>query len=377
MGSILSVKKNNVTRQYVGGELIYIDKAKTKQVKEIYVKKNSVSKLVWQYDITAPTLIINQSTSAINYNNTGSYTISGSVTDTESGVKSITVDGVIITISSGNWSKVISLSKGKQVHSIIATDNAGNSSSAQVTTYYDSTAPTLTYSPTANPYLSYDNVTVTASAIDTESGLKSLTIGGQSANSRIYTPSTTKETITIVATDYAGNSTTKYAYIQKPSVPSGFSLTASGWVTCSGDGSSDTKSTTGSTSVNTAQANKTTYGFQHSTYVSCGGQMRIIQGYTKFTANFYSYFTRDTDDTSSSTPFLYQDNALTVEVYNYNGSKVATLGTANCQVRGTATVSVNVSAYNNGLYFLKVYAGCHASGYSWCGAGASLSMKLS
>ena len=287
MASNFSVKKNGSTRNYVGGELMYFN---NKQIKQLWVKKNNATKMVWQYDITAPT---------------------------------------------------------------------------------------ITYWPTANPYLSYDNVTVTASATDSESGLKSLTIGGQSATSRTYTPTTTKQSIAIVATDNAGNSATKYAYIQSPTVPSGFSLTASAWVTCSGDGSSDSKSATGSTSVSTAQASKTTYGFQHPTYNSCGGQMRIKQGYTKFTANFYNYYTRDTDDSGGPVPTLYQDNPLTVEVYNYSGSKVATLGTASCQVRGTATVSVNVSSYNNGLYFIKVYGGCHGAGYSWCAGSASLSMWLS
>ncbi len=281
----LKITKNANTKQYAGGEIIKYGSA---QVKEIYAIKNGQKYLVWQYDITAPS---------------------------------------------------------------------------------------ITYWPTDNPYLSYDNVTVTASATDSESGLKSLTIGGQNTTSRTYTPTTSKQSIPIIAIDNAGNTNTKYAYIQSPSVPSGFSLTASAWVSCSGDGSSDSKSATGSTSVSTAQANKTTYGFQHSTTAACGGQMRIPKGCNTFTASFYSYFTRDTDDGSSSTPGLYQSSPLTVEVYNYSGSKVATLGTSSCQVRGTATVTSNVSAYNNGLYFIKIYASCYASGYSWCGAGASVSMR--
>lgn len=371
MSSTLSVKKNNSTRKYIGGELIYLDKEKTKQVRELYVKKNGTSKLVWQYDITAPTLIISQSTSAIHYNNTGSFTISGSVSDSESGVKSVAIDGTIISTSSGSWSKTISLSKGKQSHSVVATDNAGNASSATVTTYYDSTAPTLTYSPTDNPCLTYDNVTVTASAIDNESGLKSLTIGGQSANSRTYAPTTTKQSIPIIATDYAGNTTTKYAYIQSPSVPSGFSLTASAWVTCSAD-STSTKSATGSTSVSTAQADATAYGFQHSCVATCGGQMRIPKGYNTFTVNFYTWFTINGD----SYPPCYTDTPLTVEVYNYSGSKVATLGTSNCVAKGTTTITKSVSAYNNGLYFIKIYGSCRSAGSEWCGGGTYVNMKV-
>lgn len=211
MSSNLSVKKNGSTRTYVGGELLYLDTAKTKQVKELYVKKNNVTKMVWQYDITAPSLYCNQATGAIYYRNSSSFTITGTVSDTESGVKSVTVNGSAVSISNNSWSRTISLSTGSQTHTIIAEDNAGNKSYAYVKTYYDTTAPSINItSSLANRNSS--GYTLTGTISDSQSGLASASVNGTSVGSSFslyYTLGEGITTFTITATDKCGNTATK------------------------------------------------------------------------------------------------------------------------------------------------------------------------
>ena len=214
MANTFYVKKNNSTRTYSGGELVYIDTAKKKQVKQLYVKKNNTTKMVWQYDITAPTLTINQSTSSRYYQNSNSFTISGSVSDTESGIKSVTVDGAVVTSSSGSWSKTVTLSSGEQTHTIVATDNAGNSTTKYVYTYYDNVAPTIsvTSSTAVRNNASY---TLTGTITDSASGVTSVTINGSSVSlsgstfSKNYTLGEGITSFTINATDKCGNTSSK------------------------------------------------------------------------------------------------------------------------------------------------------------------------
>lgn len=221
----LKITQNSATKQFIGGEII---KFKNNQVKQIYVQQGGTSKLVWQYDINAPTL---------NY-----------------------------------W-------------------------------------------PTSNPYWSYDNVTVTANASDSQSGLKSLTIGGWSTTSRTYTPTTSKQSIPIVATDNAGNVNTQYAYIQSPTVPSGFSLTSTGWA--SANGGQGYSSLTGSaTYLKTNTVSGTVNGFQHANTDSMEGRMRIQKGYNTFYVGFYNYYTRDEDDGGGPVPSINSSYPLTVEVWD-------------------------------------------------------------
>ena len=214
MASTLSVKKNGAVRSYVGGELIYVDTAKTKQVKNILVLQNGVQKLIWQYDTTAPVIKVNQSTTDVYYVNNSSFTLSGTVTDDESKLASFKVNGNEVAVSNNNWSTTITLSSGSQTHTIQATDNAGNVSYAYVRTYYDNTAPTIsvTSSTAVRNNASY---TLSGTITDSASGVVSATINGSSVSlsgntfSKNFTLGEGITTFTINATDKCGNTSSK------------------------------------------------------------------------------------------------------------------------------------------------------------------------
>lgn len=227
MANTFYVKKNNSTRTYSGGELVYVDTAKKKQVKQLYVKKNNTTKMVWQYDITAPSLIIDQSTSSRYYQNSNSFTISGSVSDTESGIKSVTVDGDVVSTNNGSWSKTITLSQGNQTHTIIATDNADNSTTAYVYTHYETKAPSISISSStsassSSPTFAFgSSYTVTGTVSDESSGIASVYVNGVKASisggnwsATISLRSGSTTTVTATATDNAGNKATATGYVR-------------------------------------------------------------------------------------------------------------------------------------------------------------------
>ena len=118
---MLKVKKNNQTKTYVGNELI---KFVNSQVKKIFVIKNGVKTLVWQYDISAPTVTV----TSVKPTSNGYVYIQGTVSDSESGINSMKVDGINCAISGNNWSVTLN-KKASQVpfnSSLVCTDNAGN-----------------------------------------------------------------------------------------------------------------------------------------------------------------------------------------------------------------------------------------------------------
>ena len=130
MANNFGVKKNGSTRNYIGGELIYFN---SRQVKQIYVKKNNAQKMVWQYDITAPSIVITSSTAV---RNSPYYTLTGYASDSESGVASVSINGVSVGAS---FSIGYTLGEGVTNFTISATDKAGNSSSTSFSIIYVNT----------------------------------------------------------------------------------------------------------------------------------------------------------------------------------------------------------------------------------------------
>ena len=90
---------------------------------------------VWLYDNVAPTITVTSSTA-----NTvsASYTLTGTVVDTESGVATLKINNVDVTwnASSGAFSKTYTLSSGNNTFTIVSTDGAGNSATKSVTINY-------------------------------------------------------------------------------------------------------------------------------------------------------------------------------------------------------------------------------------------------
>lgn len=144
MASKLSIQSKGILHRFVGGENIF---APTERVREIYVNKNNTKYLVWQYDITAPVITVD------NYSmEEGKYslvikdkiTITGKYIETESGIKTILVDGKEATIVDDTFScELIFTQNGEQVFDIVATDNAGNVSTEHL--YIEKITKTVPY----------------------------------------------------------------------------------------------------------------------------------------------------------------------------------------------------------------------------------------
>ena len=96
---------------------------------------------VYQYDNVAPIITITSST-AIQYS--PYYTVIGTVSDTESGVASVKVNGVEASRSGNNWSRTITLSQGVNNITVTATDVAGNTSSKSISVRYINSNPSRT-----------------------------------------------------------------------------------------------------------------------------------------------------------------------------------------------------------------------------------------
>lgn len=99
--------------------------------------------IFWQgsikWDATAPKVSIS---SPSNNSNTGNSTVqvSGSVSDSTSGVWTVSINGVNASISGGNYSANVPVSLGLNTLNVVAKDFAGNASQAQVVVNRISTA---------------------------------------------------------------------------------------------------------------------------------------------------------------------------------------------------------------------------------------------
>lgn len=101
-------------------------------------------------DTVAPTLNVSSPADKLVTNNS-SLTVSGTTSDATSKIKSITVNGSAATVNSdGSWSKTITLSSGSNTITIVATDNAGKTTTVTRTVTLDTGAPVIS-AVTLNP----------------------------------------------------------------------------------------------------------------------------------------------------------------------------------------------------------------------------------
>ena len=87
-------------------------------------------------DSVAPVVAMTSPVPGVSYSTThATAIIQGTVSDTPSGVASVSINGVAATLSNGNtqWSATVPLSLGSNVLNVIATDNATNTSTTSVT----------------------------------------------------------------------------------------------------------------------------------------------------------------------------------------------------------------------------------------------------
>ncbi|MBT0894376.1 hypothetical protein KI811_11210, partial [Geobacter hydrogenophilus] len=151
-----------------------------------------------------------------SYTNKGTLNISGTATDA-AGIKSITVNGQAVTVNpDGSFSYALSLKSGANTVTVIATDNAGTQKTDTRTITYDPTAPVLTVSaPADNSTTTQSFITLNGTINETSTvkvsvnggSPQSAVISGTSYSATVYLVNGVN-TITISATDLAGNSTT-------------------------------------------------------------------------------------------------------------------------------------------------------------------------
>ncbi len=104
----------------------------------------------YRYDLTLDTMppTLNVGTHGSCTNNPA-ITISGSATDTLSGLKNVTVNGTAVTVQSGSFSQGLTLTNGANTIVIAARDNADNVTTVNQEITLDQTAPVLTVSAPA------------------------------------------------------------------------------------------------------------------------------------------------------------------------------------------------------------------------------------
>lgn len=98
-----------------------------------------------KYDAVAPTINVTSATGLIFGSE---YVLTGKVTDAQSGVASVTIDGEAVTLEAdGSFSKTFEVT-GEQTSSIVATDNVGNTATKNVTVFYDTAGHSVPLSTT-------------------------------------------------------------------------------------------------------------------------------------------------------------------------------------------------------------------------------------
>ena len=195
--------------------------------------------LLYQYDSVAPTLTVTApdgtASGTPTYTTAGTFRVHGTVTDTESGVAAVYVNGAVATLNGNTWYKDITIAANTTVAvQVYAVDKAGNRT-ATITRYvrYDSAAPSLAVTaPAGNVYTSGTSYAISGTASDA-SGLQSLTVNGVAVSvaangSWSRTVSLTANawnTITVVATDKAGRKTTVTRSIYCDTIAPGLAVT--------------------------------------------------------------------------------------------------------------------------------------------------------
>ena len=147
------------------------------------------------HDSVAPSVSVNADPTGDDYVNLaeeGSVTVTGTTSDATSDVDTVTVTttgggtvGPISTDNAGSWTSssfdVSSLNEGTITYTATATDNAGNTNTANESDIHDSVVPSASVNanPTGDNYVNAaeeGSVVVTGTASDTTSGLATVTV---------------------------------------------------------------------------------------------------------------------------------------------------------------------------------------------------------
>jgi hypothetical protein len=221
----------------------------------IFVSDDSVTtsrSFVWTVttgsggDTTAPMLAITSHTAGQTVSSS-SITLAGTATDNGlggTGITSVTVNGTAATggaatgSNTANWNHAVTLAAGANTFTIVATDGTGNVRTSGITinrTTADASAPTLSItSHTSGQTVSSPTITLSGTATDNGtggSGIASVTLNGVGAVggaasgngtanwSRSITLAAGANTVTVIATDGAGNGRTIPITLVVPTSP--------------------------------------------------------------------------------------------------------------------------------------------------------------
>jgi spore coat protein A len=165
-------------------------------------------------DTTLPTITVTAPTTA--FVNNVSQTITGTATDPVN-IQGLTVNGVAVTPgAAGAFSQPVTLTADAiNTNVIVATDMAGNQNTKTLVIQHDSTLPTLNIVAPSAQFVNNTNQTVTCSASDLV-GIQGVTVNGVAAtlgtngnySAPVVLAANATTTLTVVATDRAGNQTT-------------------------------------------------------------------------------------------------------------------------------------------------------------------------
>ena len=163
--------------------------------------------------VTTPELIINETDQTVN---SKYFSLSGYATDKNYSV-TLTINGEAVRVNPtwGTWSRDYTLTEGKNVFTIVATNEVGKSTTETVTVVFNIGAPELTINET-DQTVSSKYFSLSGYATDKNYSV-TLTINGEAVRvnptwgtwSRDYTLTEGKNVFTIVATNEVGKSTTE------------------------------------------------------------------------------------------------------------------------------------------------------------------------
>jgi RHS repeat-associated protein len=156
--------------------------------------------------------------------NQSAVTVSGTVTSTNTVL--LAVNGASVTIGTGgSFSTSITLVEGTNTITISATDGAGNTSSVVRTVYKDSIPPSISLTQptqgfvTAQPSITVQGLVSDSTAVTVTANGVPVSVGTGGAFSSAVSLTEGRNTITVVATDAAGNSSTVTRTVIKDSTP--------------------------------------------------------------------------------------------------------------------------------------------------------------
>jgi hypothetical protein len=161
-------------------------------------------------DVTPPTVQIS-SPSDGSITNKPEVTISGTVSDVDSGIKKVDINSNPATLTDGSFNTVVKLEEGKNTVTVKAVDKADNETTITLNIIRDTTVPQiLIVSPANNSTVDKESISVSGSVID--ENIDTVTINGKTvsldSNNKFFDTIQLQEgknTITITAVDKVGN----------------------------------------------------------------------------------------------------------------------------------------------------------------------------